>query len=115
MSGFWTPERRETVKAMRWAGIPNAVIAAHFGISRGAMSGIVYRLGLTKTRYVKGPRKAREPQPSGAMHRFRGNILPSEAPFAPDGSCPDFAWDEAHCGAVIERGGFPILPARRLA
>lgn len=36
----------------------------------------------------------------------------SKYPYAPDCSCPDFAWDDDHCAAVLASGGYPVLARR---
>jgi hypothetical protein len=113
---FWNDERCEEVTALRKAGLSPAQIAARMGVNRTAVSGIIFRLGLTEKRW-KGPSKA-EPRPSYKLPPRRllnAEIKPSLTPFAPDDTCPDFAWDEQHCAAVLAEGGYVALNLRRAA
>lgn len=116
MRGFWTEERCEIVRTLRARGMSVGKMAAHMGVSKSAISGIVFRLGLTPKNYKKPNQKPREEWSKlPARRMLNADIKPSLTPFAPDDTCPDFAWDDDHCAAVLAKGGYPVLQLRRAA
>jgi GcrA cell cycle regulator len=85
----WTAERIALLKRLRDDGVSYAAIAAKLGITRGAVSGKVDRLGLaTREPMPRGPRRPR------AVLKIR--------PVAPRASDPDPEVQRA-CGAPFNR------------
>lgn len=78
----WTPQSIDQLRQLWAAGLTLAEIGRQFGISRGAVSAMVYRLGLPGRRAYKRPesprlsRSRRKPQP------FASPRLDSAAPEA---------------------------------
>lgn len=94
-------------------GVRYSEIARKFGkLSRSSISGIVWR---HRNGFIpKDKRKKSERTRTEAYHNL-AHIEPAKYPFAPDSSCPDFAYDEEHIAAVLaERpNGFPVAFMRR--
>lgn len=111
MSFPWTDEIDAQITAMRADGVPFPAIGKAVGASRGAVQGRYYRQ--TDQPSVRKPRKRsdRPRKVTDPRHYYR-SLKPSKTPFAADISCPDFAWDDDHCAAVLAIGTFPVLPRR---
>lgn len=91
----WTKERDATPIAMRRDGDTFDAIR------------------LTDLPSVVKPRPyVRRVRPAKRRHRIYDNLQPSKTPFASDDSCPDFAWDDDHCAAVLALGPYPVMPRR---
>lgn len=110
MSG-WTEERDDLLVAQRAIGATFAVIGRALGVTRNAAQGRYYRLtGLAsavKPRVYRLRSRTEVPR-----HRTYKTLAPSETPFAGDDSCPDFAWDDDHCAAVLALNPYPVMPRR---
>lgn len=101
--------------AMRKDGLTPSATARKLRVTRHVVIGVLYRHDHPEriTAYDISRRKG--PRPPGKLPRKVVHHKPSTAPFAPDNTCPDFAWDDDHCEAVLSVGGYPILPLRRAA
>lgn len=107
---FWNEDRKALVRGMKAEGLSLREIALEFGVSRAAVSGIVHRL---KPKLPKrAPRPKRQYTSRNRTDHTNKVSAPIRAPFAGDDSCPDFAWDDDHCTAVLARGGYPVLERR---
>jgi hypothetical protein len=110
MSADWTDEQWAEVLRLRDEGVKFAVIGARFGLTKNAVQGRIYRRTLSVPSAARTARREGSKRlPRSAYVSRRGHIEPARAPYAPDDSCPDFAWDDVHCGAVTAAGGFPVL------
>lgn len=109
---FWTDEMDQTLFALKADGLSHAEIARALKVSRCAIGGRLYRL-----RPANSHKRRTLPRQAKHSHKANAALLPSKTPFAPDFTCPDFAWDEDHCAAVLStaKGGFPVMPQRRAA
>lgn len=88
-------------------------VALKLGKSRGAVLSRYYRLighGFPSDYRRRLPSAV--PMTGGARLERIPEVRPAKYPYAPDCSCPDFAWDDDHCDAVLAAGGFPILERR---
>lgn len=105
----WPRERIERVMALVNKGMPYPKIARLFGVTTNAVSGLVFR-ERHKDNMPKRPSRAKaEP-----FFHVNPNLTPAKVPFAPDCSCPDFAWDDQHVAAVYaaRADGFPVAFSR---
>lgn len=109
----WSPETDARLLHLRdEQRLRFSTIAPLLHKSRSAVVGRYYRItghGFPSDRRHR-PRKQAS-GPKLAHHEMRG-VPAAKYPYAPDCSCPDFAWDDDHCGAVMAAGGFPILERR---
>lgn len=110
MAVSWTPEMIAQVAGLHAESYSYQQIALELGVPRSAISGIVYRIRHPKPKRARKP-ITRENRPGTSAECN----IPIKYPYAPDSSCPDFAWDDDHCGAVNALGGYPNLYARRAA
>jgi transposase len=113
--GFWNETRQAEVRASLAAGETLREMAKRYGVSRQAVSGIIFRMGLTKKRWKRPESDDTPPQKLPTWRKLNADIKPSLTPFAPDDTCPDFAWDDDHCAAVNALGGYVALNFRRVA
>ena len=107
----WTPAERKRVLNLVAEGVSYREIARRYHVSTNTISGLVFRQrhGLKyKAEQLPSERRKYE-----AVHAVR-NHQPAKAPYAPDSSCPDFAWDDQHCEAVrgARPDGYPVMPVR---
>ena len=109
----WTQTRIETLKTSWDAGLSAAQIAKAFGVTRNAVIGKAWQLGLADRRVM---RKARKPRPE---HRRVPKLRPAPVP-----ACckpvnrPLFDLTDNQCRWVVDVGEFlfcgaPVTDARR--
>lgn len=107
----WTAAERQRILNLVAEGTTYRELGRIYGVSHNTISGIVFRKrhGL---RY-KSEIPPEERRKYEAAHVIRDH-KPSKAPYAPDCSCPNFAWDDLHCAAVREARpqGYPVLAVR---
>jgi transposase len=106
-------EREASILALVHAGVSHAKTAKRLGVTRNVVSGVVLRWRNREARKlgVWAPRPRPIYEPMVATYE----ITASKEPFASDSSCPDFAWDDAHCEAVLALGGFKSIEDYRRA
>jgi hypothetical protein len=103
----WNDERDAQLKAYRSAGMSWDEVGELMGVTAASARG---RLGRLKSGRVK-----REYHRLGPSRRIGSGAVtgqPCKYPYAPDDTCPDFAWDDEHCAAVLAEGGFKVLVRR---
>ena len=114
MTSIWTKELdAELLRLRDKEGLSFPKTAKALGVRRDQALGRYHRLKKTKFQSLadRHLRRKRIYQPC----RHEKLIEASKYPFAADSSCPDFAWDELHCAAVLAAGGFAAFKFRTAA
>lgn len=106
----WTEDEWTDVLRLRDKGVGCAKIGSPYGLTKNAVQGRIYRRLLNVPSAVKGSQIERPDRRVPNPYTNYRHLEPSRTPFAPDHSCPDFAWDDEHCGAVLGAGGYPVIP-----
>lgn len=96
----------------RATGLGQTAIARKLGVTRHVVISVLWRYD--NPQKVKARLRGGDAIKAQPSHRLIDRA-PSTAPFEPDASCPDFAWDDDHCAAVLAHGGYPALQFRRAA
>jgi hypothetical protein len=98
--------------ALRTEGLTHAQIGKILGATRQSICGMLWRHDNPER--ARGY-KVRNPDGRHGAKPSTIDYKPAKHPYAPDCSCPDFAWDDDHCAAVLAHGGFIALQFRRAA
>lgn len=90
-----------------------AKIARQLGLTRNMVIGRINTLTGRRERYEE-TRLPRQRKGDGGRARIATSWARKacRAPFEADDSCPDFAHDHDHVGAVLAAGGYPVLQLR---
>lgn len=105
----------KTCLAMRKDGLTPSASARKLRVSRHVVIGVLYRHDHPERIAAYDRSRQKSPRERYKPYHWAIQYEPSKTPYAPDCSCPDFAWDDDHCEAVLSLGGYPILPLRRAA
>lgn len=106
----WTAEDDEQLIALKRSGLSFAEISRLYGTTRNAIQGRLYRAtGAHSRRKIRTSKPSSNGLAGDTKGRRNKQIVPAKYPYAPDTSCPDFAWDDDHCAAAMATGGFPAM------
>ena len=111
----WTPEQDAILLRLRDKdGLTFSRLCHQVGKTKQGCISRYHRLkgNLFPSEVIREPGKGR---PKNYVTHVYRDLKPAKHPYAPDSSCPDFAYDDLHCEAVLAVGAFPILNLRSAA
>lgn len=108
----WTEDEWTEVLRLRDNDVGYAKIGHKFGLTKNAVQGRIYRRLLNIPSAVSASLRVRPSRSVPNPYLTYRHLEPSRTPFASDLTCPDFAWDDDHCGEVLGAGGYPVMPRR---